>query len=137
MKNLLLKKIEEKSIKVGVVGLGYVFIMYAGKHNNIIVRILSAPGLWVQRLTTKEPTMDMLEVAIVSTKCALRDQFPEFMEFYNNREWEKKEEDTPVEAADEALAEAEIKADADTVADANENTADAENNTEASENEAV
>ena len=74
-----------------VVGVGYEFIMYAGRHDGIIVRILSAPGLWVQRLTTKEPTEDMLEVAIVSTKCALRDQFPEFMEFYNNREWEKKE----------------------------------------------
>ena len=77
-----------------IVGLGYEFIMYAGKHNNVFVRMLSAPGLWVQRLTTKEPTLDMLEVAIVSTKCALRDDFPEFMEFYNNREWEpgKKEE---------------------------------------------
>ena len=74
-----------------VVGVGYEFIMYAGRHDGIIVRILSAPGLWVQRLTTKEPTLDMLEVAIVSTKCALRDQFPEFMEYYNNREWEKKE----------------------------------------------
>jgi hypothetical protein len=32
----------------------------------------------------------MLEIAITSIKCALRDDFPEFMEFYNNREWEKK-----------------------------------------------
>ena len=76
-----------------VVGVGYEFIMYAGRHNNIFVRILSAPGLWVQRLTTKEPTLDMLEVAIVSTKCALRDEIPEFMEFFNNREWEKKNEE--------------------------------------------
>jgi hypothetical protein len=30
----------------------------------------------------------MLEVAIISIKCALRDDFPEFREFYNNREWE-------------------------------------------------
>ena len=75
-----------------VMGIGYEFIMYAGKHNSIIVRMLSAPGLWVQRLTTKEPTDDMLEVAIVSTKCALRDEFPEFMEYYKNRGWEAKEE---------------------------------------------
>ena len=36
----------------------------------------------------------MLEIAIISIKCALRDDFPEFMEFYNNREWEKKNDNT-------------------------------------------
>ena len=72
-----------------VVGIGYEFIMFAGKHDNVVTRALSAPGLWVQRITTKEPTLDMLEVAIVSTKCALRDRFPEFMEFYEARAWEK------------------------------------------------
>ena len=87
-----------------VMGIGYEFIMYAGRHNGIIVRILSAPGLWVQRLTTKEPTLDMLEVAIVSTKCALRDEFPEFMEFYNNREWEKKPENAESEASETEAA---------------------------------
>ena len=46
----------------------------------------------MQRLTTKEPTDDMLEVAIISIKCALRDDFPEFREFYDNREWEPKTE---------------------------------------------
>ena len=71
-----------------VIGIGYEFIMFAGKHDNAFTRALSAPGLWVQRLTTKEPTEDMLEVAIISIKCALRDDFPEFREFYNNREWE-------------------------------------------------
>ncbi len=73
-----------------VMGIGYEFIMFAGKHNNVITRALSAPGLWVQRITTKEPTLDMLEVAIISIKCALRNDFPEFMEFFNNREWEPK-----------------------------------------------
>ena len=73
-----------------VVGIGYEFIMFAGKHDNFIIRLLSAPGLWVQRITTKEPTLEMLEVAIVSTKCALRDEIPEFMEFYQVRAWEKK-----------------------------------------------
>ena len=75
-----------------VMGLGYEFIMFAGKHDNFFTRAMSAPGLWVQRLTTKEPTEDMLEVAITSIKCALRDDFPEFMEFYNARPWEKSEE---------------------------------------------
>ncbi len=75
-----------------VMGLGYEFIMFAGKHDNIFTRILSSPGLWVQRITTKEPTSDMLEVAIISIKCALRDDFPEFKDFYESRAWEKKEE---------------------------------------------
>ena len=85
-----------------LMGIGFEFIMFAGKHDNIFTRIVSAPGLWVQRLTTKEPTADMLEIAIISTKCALRDEFPEFMEFFNNREWEKKEEsaEAQIEAED-------------------------------------
>ncbi len=102
-----------------VVGLGYEFIMFAGKHDNVVTRALSAPGLWMQRLTTKEPTDDMLEVAIISIKCALRDDFPEFREFYENREWEPKveeisdEENTEAtEATDEAaeVSDAEVPA---------------------------
>ena len=79
-------------------GVGYEILMIAGKHDNVITRIISAPGLWVQRITTKEPTLDMLEVAIVSTKCALRDEFPEFMEFYKSKGWETKKAETEVEA---------------------------------------
>ena len=81
-----------------VVGIGYEFIMFAGKHENMFVRIVSAPGLWVQRLTTKEPTLEMLEVAIISLKAALRDEEPEFKEFYEARAWEKKPE--PAEASE-------------------------------------
>ena len=90
-------------------GVGYEILMLAGKHDNVITRIISAPGLWVQRITTKEPTLDMLEVAIVSTKCALRDEFPEFMEFYRNKGWEPKKEDTEeVVEAEVVEAEAEV-----------------------------
>lgn len=89
-----------------VVGIGYEFIMYAGKHENPLTRALSAPGLWVQRLTTKEPDLSMLEVAITSLKCALRDDFPEFREFYESRPWEKKEESTPSDVTEEAANEA-------------------------------
>ena len=73
-------------------GIGYEILMLAGKHDNIFTRIISAPGLWVQRITTLEPTPDMLEVAIVSTKCALRDDFPEFKEFFDNYGWETPEQ---------------------------------------------
>ena len=73
-----------------LVGVGYEIIMLAGKHDNWFTRAISAPGLWVQRITTKEPTLDMLEVAIVSIKCSLRDENPEFMEYWESRAWEAK-----------------------------------------------
>ena len=73
-------------------GVGYEVLMIAGKHDNALTRAISAPGLWVQRITTKEPTLDMLEVAITSIKGALRREYPEYQEFWDRREWEKKEE---------------------------------------------
>lgn len=56
-----------------ITGLSYEFIKYAGRHDNIIVRILAAPGLWMQRLTTKEPDDDMIEVALASFKAVITD----------------------------------------------------------------
>ena len=49
-----------------LMALGYEFIKFAGKHDNIIIRILSAPGLWMQRLTTVEPDDSQIEVGIAS-----------------------------------------------------------------------
>lgn len=51
-----------------IAGISYEFIRYAGKHNNACSNVLSAPGLWVQRLTTKEPDDSMIEVAIKSVE---------------------------------------------------------------------
>ena len=76
-----------------LVGVGYEIILLAGKHDNWFTRAISAPGLWVQRITTKEPTLDMLEVAIVSIKGALRDEYPEFREYWEKREWEGRDEE--------------------------------------------
>ena len=59
-----------------IVGVGYEFIRYAGRHDNLFVRALSAPGLWIQRLTTKEPDLSQIEVAIASLKAALPDIYP-------------------------------------------------------------
>ena len=74
-----------------LMGVGYEFIRFAGKYPNAITRALSAPGLWMQKITTKEPDEGMLEVAITSLKCALRDEYPEFAEFYEAKPWEPKE----------------------------------------------
>lgn len=49
-----------------VVGISYELIKYAGRHNNPFTRIISAPGLWLQRLTTQEPDDSMIEVAIAA-----------------------------------------------------------------------
>ena len=87
-----------------LMGLGYEVIRLAGRYDNVITRIMSMPGIWAQRLTTKEPTEDMLEIAIISLKCALRDDFPEFREFYESRAWEPKITE-PMESA-EPLTEA-------------------------------
>ena len=58
-------------------GLGYEFIRYAGTHDNVLIRALSQPGLWMQRLTTKEPDESEIEVAIMSLKLSLLEEFPE------------------------------------------------------------
>ncbi|MCM1363901.1 MAG: DUF1385 domain-containing protein [Faecalibacterium sp.] len=60
-----------------VMGIGYEFIRYAGKHDNILVKILSAPGLWMQRLTTKEPDDSMIEVALEAFKAVIDDDEPQ------------------------------------------------------------
>lgn len=54
-----------------VMGIGYEAIKLAGRTDNLFVRIISAPGLWIQRITTKEPTDDMIECAIISFKAVL------------------------------------------------------------------
>ncbi len=74
------------------VGLGYEFIRYAGKHDNLLVRICAAPGLWMQRITTREPDDDMIEVAIVATKSALHEEFQDFEIPYESDYLKRKEE---------------------------------------------
>ena len=51
-----------------VVGISYEIIRFAGRHNNPVTRVISAPGLWLQRLTTFEPDLTQLEVAIAAMK---------------------------------------------------------------------
>ena len=47
-----------------IVGLGYELIKFAGRHDNLLTRIISAPGVWLQHVTVFEPTDDMIECAI-------------------------------------------------------------------------
>ncbi|MEH2958383.1 DUF1385 domain-containing protein [Candidatus Merdisoma sp. KK006] len=51
-----------------IAGVSYEFIRLAGNTDNLIIRILSLPGMWLQSLTTKEPDDDMIEVAIAAVE---------------------------------------------------------------------
>lgn len=54
-----------------VAGLSYELLKWAGRSDNIVVKILSMPGLWLQKVTTAPPTDDMIEVAIASIKAVM------------------------------------------------------------------
>ncbi len=54
-------------------GIGYELIKLCGRHDNTFTRIIAAPGLWAQRITTKEPDDDMIEVAITAIKAVIPD----------------------------------------------------------------
>ena len=56
-----------------ICGLGYELIRLCGRHDNVLTRIIAAPGLWIQRLTTKEPDDSMIEVAIAAMKDVIPD----------------------------------------------------------------
>ena len=47
-----------------ICGIGYELIRFCGRHDNILTKIISAPGMWLQRISTKEPDDGMIEVAI-------------------------------------------------------------------------
>lgn len=54
-----------------VSGISYEIIRITGRTDGILSKIISAPGLWLQRLTTKEPDDDMVEVAIAAFKAVI------------------------------------------------------------------
>jgi uncharacterized protein YqhQ len=63
-----------------VAGAGYELLKLSGKtRHNKITKFLIAPGLWIQRITTKEPSDDQLEVAIVALENALGRKTPELI----------------------------------------------------------
>lgn len=77
-----------------IAGISYEIIRLAGKSDNFLVRIISAPGMWLQKLTTREPDDSMVEVAIASVeavfdwKAYLKETFD-----YDIDAWEKKEKE--------------------------------------------
>ena len=66
--NTLLKVLLRIALMPVVAGISFEIIRLAGRSDNILVRILSAPGMLIQRMTTKEPDEKMIEVAIASVE---------------------------------------------------------------------
>lgn len=100
--NIMLRMLTKIIFLPVLVSLGYEFIMYAGKHDNLLVKILSQPGLWMQRLTTREPDEAQLEVAIAALKSALPQEFPDFK--IEKRAENQPEDESPVQGVDTANA---------------------------------
>lgn len=64
-----------------IAGISYEFLRIAGRYDNKFIDVLSAPGLWVQRLTTVEPEEDMIEVGITSVEAVF--DWREFVDSVN------------------------------------------------------
>lgn len=56
-----------------IVGIGYELIKISGRYDNWLTKIISAPGMWLQRVTVFEPTDDMIECAIIAVKEVIPD----------------------------------------------------------------
>lgn len=56
-----------------VMGIGYELIKFCGRHDNLLTRIIAAPGLWFQRITVLEPDDSMIECAIAAMKEVIPD----------------------------------------------------------------
>ena len=54
-----------------ICGFGYELIKFCGRHDNVLTRVISAPGMWVQRISTKEPDDSMIEVAIAALQAVI------------------------------------------------------------------
>lgn len=89
-----------------IAGISYEIIRLAGKSDNILVKIISAPGMWLQKLTTKEPDDSMIEVAIASVEAVFdwKTYFKEEFGYEVDESWmvdgpDKETEGTPTGAA--------------------------------------
>ena len=56
-----------------IVGVGYELIKFAGRHDNVVTRIISLPGVWLQHLTVFEPDDGMIECAIAAVERVIPD----------------------------------------------------------------
>ncbi len=70
--NILLRVISRVILVPVIAGISYEIIRLAGKYDSLFFKIVSTPGIALQKITTKEPTEDMIEVAIKSLNAILK-----------------------------------------------------------------
>lgn len=69
--NIALRVLCKVALLPVVTGIAYELIRLAGRYDNPFTRIFSAPGLWIQRITTREPETDEIECAIAALKAVI------------------------------------------------------------------
>ena len=69
--NVFLRMLCKLALLPLVMGIAYELIRLAGKYDNPVTRIISAPGLWIQRITTREPDGEEIECAIEALKAVI------------------------------------------------------------------
>ena len=72
--NVFLRTLTRLALLPVIVSIAYEFNRFVGRHDNLITRILTAPGMWFQNFTTNEPDDSMLEVAIEALTLVLPEQ---------------------------------------------------------------
>ncbi len=113
--NMALKLVLRIALIPVIAGISYEVLRLAGKYDNWFIRLISAPGMWLQRITTKEPERDMVEVAIKAVEAVfdwkeyLKENFdyvPEEEEDWLDEDDEEESEDADdiEEDADEEVA---------------------------------
>ncbi len=71
--NLLVRTLIKLCLLPVVMGISYEVIRLAGKYDNPVTRVVSAPGLWIQRITTREPDTSEIECAIKALEACIPD----------------------------------------------------------------
>ena len=71
--NLLVRTLIKLALLPVVMGISYEIIRLAGKYDNIATKVISAPGLWIQRITTREPDGEEIECAIKALEACIPD----------------------------------------------------------------
>ena len=107
--NVLIRVLFKLLVLPLICGIGYEFLMYAGKHDHFLIRAISAPGLWLQRITTKEPDDQMIEVAIESLKGAMPEEFPEYADKPVEEQPQEKQPEVTEEKAEKYMTYFELK----------------------------
>ena len=69
--NIFIRMLFKLALLPVIVGIAYELIRLAGRHDNLLTRIISAPGLWIQRITTSEPNDGQIECAIAALKAVI------------------------------------------------------------------